>query len=78
MSHQLIKASAAGRVIVENKTAGEVMVMLVPSAGERKSVIIPPYAKVELAPKYIDPKLISRSPNLKQLVGRYLKVVQTW
>lgn len=78
MSHQLIKAAASGKVVVENKTAGEVMVVLVPTAGERKSVIIPPYATVELAPKYIDPKLVGRSPNIHTLVGRYLKVVQTW
>lgn len=78
MSHQLIKAAAAGRVVVENKTAGEVMVLLVPTAGERKSIIIPPYTQVELAPKHIEAKLVSRSPNLHQLVGKFLRVVQTW
>jgi hypothetical protein len=78
MSHQLIKAAAAGRVVVENKTAGEVMVMLVPTAGERKTILIPPYTQVELAPKHIDAKLVGRSPNLHQLVGKYLKVIQTW
>jgi hypothetical protein len=78
MSHQLIKAAAAGRVVVENKTAGEIMVMLVPTAGANKTVIIPPYAQVELAPKYIEAKLVDRSPNLKQLVPRYLRIIKTW
>jgi hypothetical protein len=78
MSHQLIKAAASGRVVVENKTAGEVMVMLVPAAGITKSIIIPPYTQVELAPKHIDAKLVSRSPNLSQLVGRFLRIIKTW
>jgi hypothetical protein len=78
MSHQLVKAAAAGKVIVENKTSGEVQVILVPSAGETKSVIIPPYTQVELAPKHIHPKHVTRSPNLHTLVGKFLKVVKTW
>jgi hypothetical protein len=78
MSHQLIKAAASGRVVVENKTSSEVMVILVPTAGAQKSIIIPPYTQVELAPKHIDANLVGRSPNLNQLVGRYLRVIQTW
>lgn len=78
MSHQLVKAAASGRVVVENKTSGEVTVFLVPSAGEMKCVLVPPYAEVELAPKHIDPKHITRSPNIEKLVGKYLKVVKTW
>lgn len=78
MSHQLIKAAASGRVVVENKTSSEVMVVLVPAAGDKKSVIIPPYTQVELAPKHIEAKLVSRSPNLATLVGKYLRVIQTW
>ena len=78
MSHQLVKAAAAGRVVVKNKTSGEVMVILVPSAGVTKTVLVAPYAEVELAPKYIEPKLVTRSPNLERLVGPYLKIVKTW
>lgn len=62
MSKRLAKAIAEGKVVVRSKIPGEVTIM-VPSdsPGRRKSILVPPYATVEIAPKHVEPALTTNS-----------------
>ncbi len=75
MSKKLARAMVEGKVIVYNVTSGEVMVKVPLVAGGERTVLVPALSKVELAPKYTDAKLISRSRNLGGLLySGYLRI----
>jgi len=70
MTKQLLKAIASGKVSVQNKTAGEVMVVLPnPDGPGFLSIPIQGYGKAELAPKHLPANMIAKSRNLLTLVS---------
>jgi len=62
MSKRLMKAIAEGKVVVRSKIPGELHIT-VPSdtPGKRRSILIPPYAIMEIAPKYVEASLLRNS-----------------
>lgn len=74
MSKKLVHSIGKGKVEVTNRTSGEVRVILITEEGGRRSVDVPPFGKVELAPRLTSLKMIKRSPNLKQLLRGSLRL----
>lgn len=76
MSKQLAKALVEGKVVVYNVTSGEVMVKLPLEEGGERTVIVPALSKVELAPKFTTPAMVSRSRNLGGLLYKGVLRIQ--
>jgi hypothetical protein len=69
-SKKLQHALISGKVVVKNITAGEVMIKIPLREGGLRTLCIPAFGEVELAPKYTDAMLLQRSPNLAHLLYR--------
>lgn len=70
MSKKLSRAMVEGKVSVTNSTSGEVMVKIPLKEGGVRTLCIPAHGTVELAPKYTDAMLLSKSSNLGILMHR--------
>ncbi len=69
-SKQLVKLIATGKVVVKNKTPGEVSVAVPKTTGGRMTILVGAYATVELAPKYTPADMLNRGSNLSKLVEK--------
>jgi hypothetical protein len=69
MSQKLVKAIQKGKVVVHNRTSGEVHVRYPLPDGTPSATFIPPNASVELAPRYTTPQMLTKS-NLEELLRR--------
>lgn len=74
-SLKLKKAVAQGKVVVENKTSGEVRVFLLSADNQQFFIDIAPKSRMELAPKHCPPKNVLKSRNLDDLIGKSLRLV---
>lgn len=72
MSAKLLKALAEKKCKVTNIISGEVIIYW-PDEGKLKSIIINSGATIDLL-KYATVKQLRKSPNLKRLAGKSLKV----
>jgi len=68
MSKKFNRAMLEGKVVVRNSTSGQAMVKIPLVEGGERTVIVPPLSVMELAPKYTDAKMLSRSKNLGKLL----------
>ena len=73
MSAKLLKSLANGKCIVENITSGEVIIYW-NEDGKLHNITIAAHSKLDLL-KYATVSQLRKSPNLKKLSGRQLRVL---